>query len=117
MPVHGDGRRNAWKEAIVAALVGATGCPNVYERSDVSIRQKEGLEQITGVLAGEAPSDALIASENGVRYHVDVRNGHKTRVLRRPARQPPAGAGAGEKIAIVLKRCFCYYLAAFRWRH
>jgi 23S rRNA (cytosine1962-C5)-methyltransferase len=68
----------AWKEAIVAALVGATGCPNVYERSDVSIRQKEGLEQITGVLAGEAPSDALISSENGVRYHVDVRNGHKT---------------------------------------
>ena len=24
------------------------------------------------------PSEALIASENGVRYHVDVRNGHKT---------------------------------------
>ena len=47
----------AWKEAIVAALVGATGCPNVYERSDVSIRQKEGLEQITGVLAGEPPSE------------------------------------------------------------
>ena len=68
----------AWKEAIVAALTDATGCPNVYERSDVSIRQKEGLEQITGVLAGEAPSEALIASENGVRYHVDVRNGHKT---------------------------------------
>jgi 23S rRNA (cytosine1962-C5)-methyltransferase len=44
----------------------------------VSIRQKEGLEQVTGVLAGEAPSEALIASENGVRYHVDVRNGHKT---------------------------------------
>jgi 23S rRNA (cytosine1962-C5)-methyltransferase len=68
----------AWKEAIVAALTAATGCPNVYERSDVSIREKEGLEQITGVLAGEPPSDPLIASENGVRYHVDVRNGHKT---------------------------------------
>ncbi|GLU34250.1 class I SAM-dependent rRNA methyltransferase [Trinickia caryophylli] len=68
----------AWKEAIVAALVGATGCPNVYERSDVSIREKEGLEQTTGVLAGEAPAETLITRENGVRYHVDVRAGHKT---------------------------------------
>ena len=68
----------AWKEAIVDALTGATGCPNVYERSDVSIRQKEGLEQITGVLAGDPPPDTLIANECGVRYHVDVKNGHKT---------------------------------------
>ena len=68
----------AWKDAIVAALVGATGCPNVYERSDVSIREKEGLAQTTGVLAGAAPDDELIVSENGVRYRVDVRNGHKT---------------------------------------
>ena len=68
----------AWKDAIVQALIGATGCPNVYERSDVSIRDKEGLEQTVGVLAGDAPPETLIASENGVRYHVDVRNGHKT---------------------------------------
>lgn len=67
-----------WKGAIVAALVATTGCPNVYERSDVSIREKEGLEQTTGVLAGDAPPDTLIANENGVLYHVDVRNGHKT---------------------------------------
>ncbi|AAU48472.1 class I SAM-dependent rRNA methyltransferase [Burkholderia mallei] len=67
-----------WKGAIVAAIVAATGCPNVYERSDVSIREKEGLEQTTGVLAGDAPPDTLIANENGVLYHVDVRNGHKT---------------------------------------
>ena len=68
----------AWKDAIVAALSGATGCPNVYERSDVSIREKEGLAQTTGVLTGAAPDDALVVKENGVRYRVDVRNGHKT---------------------------------------
>ncbi|WP_296654839.1 class I SAM-dependent rRNA methyltransferase [Paraburkholderia sp.] len=68
----------AWKEAIVAALTSATGCPNVYERSDVSIREKEGLEQITGLLAGDEPPATIVTSENGVRYHVDVRNGHKT---------------------------------------
>ncbi len=68
----------AWKEAIVGALTAATGCPNVYERSDVSIREKEGLEQITGLLAGDEPPGTIVTSENGVRYHVDVRNGHKT---------------------------------------
>jgi 23S rRNA (cytosine1962-C5)-methyltransferase len=68
----------AWKEAIVGALTSATGCPNVYERSDVSIREKEGLEQITGLLAGDEPPETIVTSENGVRYHVDVRNGHKT---------------------------------------
>jgi len=68
----------AWKEAIVNALTSATGCPNVYERSDVSIREKEGLEQITGLLAGDEPPATIVTSENGVRYHVDVRNGHKT---------------------------------------
>lgn len=68
----------AWKEAIVGALTSATGCPNVYERSDVSIREKEGLDQITGLLAGDEPPETIVTSENGVRYHVDVRNGHKT---------------------------------------
>lgn len=44
----------------------------------MSIRQKEGLEQITSVLAGDASPETLITNECGVRYHVDVRNGHKT---------------------------------------
>jgi 23S rRNA (cytosine1962-C5)-methyltransferase len=68
----------AWKEAIVQALIGATGCPHVYERSDVAVRAKEGLAQVTGVLAGDAPPPTLIVDEGGVRYHVDVLHGHKT---------------------------------------
>lgn len=68
----------AWKSAIVQALVGVTGCPNVYERSDVSIRAREGLPSVTGVLAGAEPPDSLVVDESGVRYHVDVRLGHKT---------------------------------------
>ncbi|MPV59885.1 23S rRNA (cytosine(1962)-C(5))-methyltransferase RlmI [Burkholderia sp. HI2761] len=96
----------AWKEAIVAALVGATGCPNVYERSDVSIRDKEGLEQTTGVLAGDAPPATLIASENGVRYHVDVPNGHKTGfyVDQRDNRALVAQYAADRDVL----NCFCY---------
>ncbi len=96
----------AWKEAIVAALVGTTGCPNVYERSDVSIREKEGLEQTTGVLAGDAPPETLIARENGVRYHVDVRGGHKTGfyVDQRENRALVQAYAAGRDVL----NCFCY---------
>ncbi|PMS37689.1 class I SAM-dependent rRNA methyltransferase [Trinickia symbiotica] len=96
----------AWKEAIVAALVGATGCPNVYERSDVAIREKEGLEQTTGVLAGAAPPETLIASENGVRYHVDVRSGHKTGfyVDQRDNRALVQAYAADRDVL----NCFCY---------
>lgn len=96
----------AWKEAIVAALVGATGCPNVYERSDVSIREKEGLEQATGVLAGDAPPETLVTRENGVRYHVDVRTGHKTGfyVDQRENRALVQAYAAGRDVL----NCFCY---------
>ncbi|MEM5327339.1 class I SAM-dependent rRNA methyltransferase [Paraburkholderia sp. JHI2823] len=96
----------AWKEAIVAALTSATGCPNVYERSDVSIREKEGLEQITGLLAGDEPPETIITSENGVRYHVDVRNGHKTGfyVDQRDNRALVQTYAAGREVL----NCFCY---------
>jgi 23S rRNA (cytosine1962-C5)-methyltransferase len=96
----------AWKEAIVQALVAATGCPNVYERSDVSIRQKEGLEQITGVLAGEPPPDTLITNECGVRYHVDVKHGHKTGfyVDQRDNRVFVQQNAQGREVL----NCFCY---------
>ncbi|MCG5075894.1 class I SAM-dependent rRNA methyltransferase [Paraburkholderia tagetis] len=96
----------AWKEAIVAALTAATGCPNVYERSDVSIREKEGLEQITGLLAGDEPPATIITSENGVRYHVDVRNGHKTGfyVDQRDNRALVQTFAQGREVL----NCFCY---------
>ena len=96
----------AWKEAIVAALVGATDCPNVYERSDVSIREKEGLAQTTGVLAGDAPPKTLITRENGVRYHVDVETGHKTGFyVDQRDNRALVQAYAGERDVL---NCFCY---------
>ena len=96
----------AWKEAIVAALTAATGCPNVYERSDVSIREKEGLEQITGRLAGDEPPETIVTNENGVCYHVDVRNGHKTGfyVDQRDNRALVQTCAAGRDVL----NCFCY---------
>lgn len=50
----------------------------IYERSDVEIRIKEGLEPTKGTLSGKEPDDLILISENGLKFSVDVKNGHKT---------------------------------------
>ncbi len=49
----------------------------VYERSDVPVREKEGLSQTKGVLYGELP-DGVTVHENGLCLDIDVANGQKT---------------------------------------
>jgi hypothetical protein len=44
-----------WRDALVAALVQATGCARIFERSDSDVRGLEGLEARTGFLHGEDP--------------------------------------------------------------
>jgi len=76
-----------WKDEI-AAMIGPTVGPvverrifsvqGVYDRSDVEVRAKEGLPQMTGVLAGDEPLDLVEIRENGLHFLVDVKRGHKT---------------------------------------
>lgn len=68
---------DAWKIPIVQSLIAETGCPNVYERSDELIRKGEGLPVVAGALAGEEPPDEMPVTENGVRYTLDIKTGHK----------------------------------------
>lgn len=95
-----------WKDAIVQALVRETGCPNVYERSDAAVREREGLALVTGVLAGAEPDPQLSVVEHGVRYYVDVRNGHKTGfyVDQRDNRKLVGDLAADRDVL----NCFCY---------
>ena len=65
------------KDTIVDSLVKVFAPKGIYERSDVAVRQKEGLEERTGVLYGEVP-DKIVADENGLKMSVDVKNGQKT---------------------------------------
>ncbi len=51
---------------------------NIYERSDVAVRKKEGLQETTGVLHGEVPPKSVVIEENGVKISVDIVEGHKT---------------------------------------
>ncbi len=65
------------KDMIVKILVEIFKPVCIYERSDVSVRIKEGLEEAKGVLYGKLNPD-LIIEENGVKLHIDVANGQKT---------------------------------------
>lgn len=65
------------RKKIVWAITKLLPGTHVYERSDVDVRKKEGLEPLTGVLAGDPPMQVTI-KENGLSIVVDIENGHKT---------------------------------------
>jgi len=66
-----------YKDIIVKLLVEEYGANGVYERSDVNVRELEGMEQTKGFLT--APFDTMVQIvENGVKYYVDIENGQKT---------------------------------------
>jgi 23S rRNA (cytosine1962-C5)-methyltransferase len=51
---------------------------SIYERSDVDVRKKEGLEPVTGWLTKPQESTACVIKEHGLAINVDVAKGHKT---------------------------------------
>ena len=65
------------KKDIVDILVELTGCKGIYERSDMPVREKEGLEQTKGYLYGEFDPRVLV-EEDGINFIVDMENGQKT---------------------------------------
>ena len=65
------------KQMIVDILVELFHPACIYERSDVAVREKEGLEQTKGVLYGTLNKD-LVIEENGIKMRIDVENGQKT---------------------------------------
>ena len=65
------------KQMIVDILVEVFNPKTIYERSDVPIRKKEGLEEKKGLLYGEDKTVVEI-TENGIKMLVDLENGQKT---------------------------------------
>lgn len=66
-----------WKAVIADALLAATGLSRLYERSDASSRQLEGLQPATGWLRGEGAT-GLTIQEHDWRLTLDIATGHKT---------------------------------------
>lgn len=79
---------------------------SVYERSDVAIRQLEGLEQRSGLLRGEEPPAEIPVSESGLQFLVDIRQGQKTGFFldQRLNRASVAALAAGRRVL----DAFCY---------
>ncbi|MDH4124430.1 MAG: class I SAM-dependent methyltransferase [Gammaproteobacteria bacterium] len=67
-----------WREAIVAALEELLVPRAIYERSDASVRHKEGLELRSGLLRGELPGEPVEYTLHGVRQLVSIEQGQKT---------------------------------------
>ncbi len=88
-----------WKAVIADALLRETGLTKLYERSDASVRQLEGLEPATGWLRGgasgaagdsEGPPLELTIREHQLASDAQHRRGPQDRLLPGPARQPQA---------------------------
>jgi 23S rRNA (cytosine1962-C5)-methyltransferase len=65
------------RDEIVSALVEVVQPAGIYERSDVSVRELEGLQQQKGLLYGECPRHVRI-NENGLQLDIDIVEGQKT---------------------------------------
>lgn len=65
------------KDMIVELLVELTNCKGIYERSDMPVREKEGLEQTKGFLYNEF-NPRVVCEEDGIKFIVDIENGQKT---------------------------------------
>ncbi len=88
------------RDAVIAALAETTGAKGIFERSDVSVRAKEGLPERTGPVFGAHLPNPIIIQENGCRFAVDVRRGQKTGFYfdQRDSRAAVARLAAGKRV-------------------
>lgn len=97
-----------WKAPLADALLAATGLDKLYERSDASGREREGLKPVTGWLRGSGPTELQIR-EHDWRLGLDIATGHKTGFYldQRDSRKRFAELAGQRRFRRVLN-CFCY---------
>lgn len=66
------------KELLISLLAEMLEPAGILERSDVSVRKKEGLAKVTGIRHGVSPPPEIVVSENDLSFIVDLYGGHKT---------------------------------------
>ncbi|GGA20407.1 class I SAM-dependent rRNA methyltransferase [Paenibacillus physcomitrellae] len=94
------------RDEIVEALWQVLQPKGIYERSDVGVREIEGLEQVKGPLYGDCPRHVTV-TENGLLISVDIMEGQKTGYFfdqrENRASIAPLMLGWGEKSGIRLQ--------------
>lgn len=66
------------RAALISALQTLYPECSIYDRSDVAVRKKEGMELTQGPVTGELPPALLPIEEHGMKLLVDIQHGHKT---------------------------------------
>lgn len=97
-----------WKAVLADALLAATGLAKLYERSDASGREREGLAPVSGWLRGSGPTELTIR-EHDWQLTLDIATGHKTGFYldQRDSRRRFAELARHRRFRRVLN-CFCY---------
>ena len=67
-----------WRELLIDLLIELTNVSSIYERSDSDIRKLEGLPKKAGTVYGNELDEFLEIEEGGIKYFIDLKNGHKT---------------------------------------
>lgn len=97
-----------YRDQILDALMETPGIQGISERLDLDSRRKEGMavNPAWRNLRGAEPSERIAITENGLKFLVDVRNGHKTGFYldQREARKAVGELSAGRRVL----NCFCY---------
>jgi 23S rRNA (cytosine1962-C5)-methyltransferase len=108
----------AWADVLLsplcAALVAVTGVSNVLKNAGGRTRTLEGLDDVSGVLAGEAPTAALPVPMNGATYMADLTGGQKTGLFydQRPNHAFAANISRGARVLDVFAHVGGFSLAA-----
>ncbi len=95
-----------WKDTLIEELNRLVPCAGIYERSDVEVRDKEGLPRRCGVAFGRQPPELVEFREGPYRFLVDIKGGHKTGFYldQRDNRAWVAGYARGAEVL----NCFAY---------
>ena len=108
----------AWAEMLIeplcAALVDVTGVSNVLKNAGGRTRSLEGLDDISSVLAGEAPVAPVQVPMNGAIYMADLTGGQKTGIFydQRPNHAFTANLSRGARVLDVFSHVGGFSLAA-----
>ena len=94
------------RNELLDLLAETTGCRGIYERSDLSVRAREGLPVRAGECRGEAIPDRLVVVEAGESFEADPRHGQKTGFYfdLRDARDAVRRLASGRRVL----NAFCY---------
>ncbi len=108
----------AWAEALLApftaALIELTGCAAVLKNASGRTRGLEGLDDVSGVLAGQAPEGPVPVPMNGATYLADLTGGQKTGLFfdQRPNHAFAAGLAQEARVLDVFAHVGGFSLAA-----